>query len=186
MTRRKDRYQPRAASASQPKTLKTYACARDRTVQRLAGKPRMRDEARRIARRGHLLVLASQSQTGRGYRRRVRACGGQAPACGQSLVSGSSELIAERPHVKPVSDVAPTAIVTDRQLSDLTKRQSSMVALVRAVIAIPLAFRRAAPFGSRAEDTRASCRRCGSNPTCRAALMSGAVGLLGKDMLYEQ
>src|SRR5262245_66395179 len=26
MTRRKDRYQPRAASASQPKTLKTYAC----------------------------------------------------------------------------------------------------------------------------------------------------------------
>ena len=29
MTRRKDRYQPRAASASQPKTLKTYACARD-------------------------------------------------------------------------------------------------------------------------------------------------------------
>src|SRR5262249_45928623 len=27
MTRRKDRYQPRAASASQPKTLKTYACA---------------------------------------------------------------------------------------------------------------------------------------------------------------
>jgi hypothetical protein len=28
-TRRKDRYQPRAASASQPKTLKTYACARD-------------------------------------------------------------------------------------------------------------------------------------------------------------
>jgi ROS/MUCR transcriptional regulator protein len=31
MTRRKDRYQPRAASASQPKTLKTYACARDCT-----------------------------------------------------------------------------------------------------------------------------------------------------------
>src|SRR5262245_41829567 len=29
MTRSKDRYQPRAASASQPKTLKTYACARD-------------------------------------------------------------------------------------------------------------------------------------------------------------
>jgi hypothetical protein len=29
VTRRKDRYQPRAASASQPKTLKTYACARD-------------------------------------------------------------------------------------------------------------------------------------------------------------
>src|SRR5262249_39656096 len=28
MTRRKDRYQPRTASASQPKTLKTYACAR--------------------------------------------------------------------------------------------------------------------------------------------------------------
>src|SRR5262249_28244909 len=27
MTRRKDRYQPRAASSSQPKTLKTYACA---------------------------------------------------------------------------------------------------------------------------------------------------------------
>ena len=27
MTRRKDRYQPRAASASQPKTLKTYACS---------------------------------------------------------------------------------------------------------------------------------------------------------------
>ena len=54
------------------------------------------------------------------------------------------------------------------------------------VIAIPLTFRRAAPFGSRAEDTRASFRRCGSNPTCRAALMSGAVGLLGKDMLYEQ
>ena len=27
MTRRKDRYQPRAASASQSKTLKTYACA---------------------------------------------------------------------------------------------------------------------------------------------------------------
>jgi ABC-type uncharacterized transport system substrate-binding protein len=26
--RRKDRYQPRAASASQPKTLKTYACPR--------------------------------------------------------------------------------------------------------------------------------------------------------------
>src|SRR5215467_12671629 len=25
--RRKDRYQPRAASASQPKTLKTYACS---------------------------------------------------------------------------------------------------------------------------------------------------------------
>ena len=49
MTRRKDGYQPRAASASQPKTLKTYACARDRIVQRLAGKPRMRDEARRIA-----------------------------------------------------------------------------------------------------------------------------------------
>jgi hypothetical protein len=32
MTRRKDRYQPRAASASQPKTLKTYACARDHDV----------------------------------------------------------------------------------------------------------------------------------------------------------
>src|SRR5262245_51945862 len=30
MMRRKDRYQPRAASASQPKTLKTYACARSR------------------------------------------------------------------------------------------------------------------------------------------------------------
>jgi pimeloyl-ACP methyl ester carboxylesterase len=28
MMRRKDRYQPDAASASQPKTLKTYACAR--------------------------------------------------------------------------------------------------------------------------------------------------------------
>jgi hypothetical protein len=28
MMRRKDRYQPRAASASQPKTLKAYACAR--------------------------------------------------------------------------------------------------------------------------------------------------------------
>jgi hypothetical protein len=27
MTRSKDRYQPRAASASQPKTLKTYPCA---------------------------------------------------------------------------------------------------------------------------------------------------------------
>src|SRR5262249_26375713 len=27
MRRRKDRYQPRAASASQPKTLKTYACS---------------------------------------------------------------------------------------------------------------------------------------------------------------
>ena len=33
MTRRKDRYQPRAASASQPKTLKTYACAPDLPVQ---------------------------------------------------------------------------------------------------------------------------------------------------------
>ena len=29
MTRRKDRYQPRAASASQPKTLKTYATVND-------------------------------------------------------------------------------------------------------------------------------------------------------------
>ena len=29
ITRRKDRYQLRAASASQPKTLKTYACARE-------------------------------------------------------------------------------------------------------------------------------------------------------------
>src|SRR5215468_6696995 len=36
MTRRKDRYQPRAASASQPKTLKTYACARDSTPRRRA------------------------------------------------------------------------------------------------------------------------------------------------------
>ena len=41
MTRRKDRYQPRAASASQPKTLKTYACSaigRDRltTEERLS------------------------------------------------------------------------------------------------------------------------------------------------------
>ena len=36
MTRRKDRYQPRAASASQPKTLKTYACARDCTPRRRA------------------------------------------------------------------------------------------------------------------------------------------------------
>ena len=27
MRRRKDRYQPRAASASQPKMLKTYACS---------------------------------------------------------------------------------------------------------------------------------------------------------------
>src|SRR5580692_10464989 len=34
MTRRKDRYQPRAASASQPKMLKTYACARDCTPRR--------------------------------------------------------------------------------------------------------------------------------------------------------
>src|SRR3954462_8596378 len=31
ITRRKDRYQLRAASASQPKTFKTYACARDYT-----------------------------------------------------------------------------------------------------------------------------------------------------------
>src|SRR5262249_48893913 len=38
MTRRKDRYQPRAASASQPKTLKTYACARD---CRLESHPRL-------------------------------------------------------------------------------------------------------------------------------------------------
>jgi hypothetical protein len=46
-----------------------------------------------------------------------------------------------------------------RQRSDLMKRQSSMVALVHVpVIAIPLAFRRAAPFGSRAEDARAGCR----------------------------
>jgi hypothetical protein len=36
MTRRKDRYQPRAASASQPKTLKTYACDRDCTPRRRA------------------------------------------------------------------------------------------------------------------------------------------------------
>src|SRR6476619_2588813 len=36
MTRRKDRYQPRAASASQPKTLKTDACARDCTPRRRA------------------------------------------------------------------------------------------------------------------------------------------------------
>ena len=36
MTRRKDRYQLRAASASQPKTLKTYACARDCTPRRRA------------------------------------------------------------------------------------------------------------------------------------------------------
>src|SRR5262245_1140071 len=34
MTRRKDSYQPRAASASQPKTLKTYASARDCTPRR--------------------------------------------------------------------------------------------------------------------------------------------------------
>src|SRR5262245_41569024 len=31
ITRRKDRYQLRVASASQPKMLKTYACARDCT-----------------------------------------------------------------------------------------------------------------------------------------------------------
>jgi hypothetical protein len=30
------------------------------------------------------------------------------------------------------------------------------------------------PFGSRAEDARAGGRRCGSNPTYRGALMSGA------------
>jgi hypothetical protein len=56
------------------------------------------------------------------------------------------------------------------------------------VIAIPLAFRRAAPFGSRAEDARAGCRRCGSNPTYRAARSCQVRpdGLLGKDMLYEQ
>jgi len=37
------------------------------------------------------------------------------------------------------------------------------------VIAIPLAFWRAAAFGSRAEDARAGCRRCGFNPTYRPA-----------------
>ena len=39
VTRRKDRYQPRAASASQPKTLKTYACARDCTPRHRAMRP---------------------------------------------------------------------------------------------------------------------------------------------------
>jgi hypothetical protein len=43
MTRRKDRYQPRAASASQPKTLKTYTCARDCSPRRRRRAPCGRD-----------------------------------------------------------------------------------------------------------------------------------------------
>ena len=60
MTRRKDRYQPRAAPASQPKTLKAYACARDCATSRpaLLTYPRLRD-ARHAARDRHLVRGAS-------------------------------------------------------------------------------------------------------------------------------
>jgi hypothetical protein len=64
-----------------------------------------------------------------------------------------------------------------RQLSDLgeaPKLDSCLGSGTVPVIAIPLAFRRAAAFGSRAEDARAGCRRCGSTDLLRGALMSGA------------
>src|SRR5215469_6520073 len=63
-----------------------------------------------------------------------------------------------------------------RQLSDFDeapKLDGGLGSGSVAVIAIPLAFRRAAPFGSRAEDARAGCRGCSDLP--RGALMSGAL-----------